>query len=183
MSGASFLVGCLFPCRVFVSLSGESMMCAHLHPPHPDRVARRRHGTIPSHRAPAPSRPGMRQLPHSYRLIPIRSTIGPSGTRIFPEAHGGGTKIKQGPQSGQSEGFPRTGLFHPWARWDRGPVAGKKSVSSSRDRIGMQRVGVRREGVRARFTFTPQGNKHPTRKQAPDKERSTRQGNKHPTRK
>ena len=33
----------------------------------------------------------------------------------------------------RSEGFPRTGLFHTWARWG-GLVAGKSSVSSSRDR-------------------------------------------------
>ncbi len=38
----------------------------------------------------------------------------------------------------RSEGVPRTGLFHPWARWGRGPVAGEKSVSSSRDRVGMR---------------------------------------------
>ncbi len=52
MSGVCFLVGCLFPCRVLVSLSGESMTCAHPHPTHPDLVARRRHGTFPSHQAP-----------------------------------------------------------------------------------------------------------------------------------
>ena len=40
-----------------------------------------------------------------------------------------------------------------------------------------------RVGVRARHTFTRQGNKHPTRKQAPDEETSIRQGNRHSTRK
>ncbi len=49
----------------------------------------------------------------------------------------------------------------------QGPVAGKSSVSSSRDRVGMRRVGMR-----ARHTSTRQGNKHPTRRQAPDKETS-----------
>ncbi len=63
------------------------------------------------------------------------------------------------------EGFTRTGLFHPWARWGRGPAAGNSSVSSSRDRVGM-----RRAGVRARHT-------------SPDEETSTRRGNKHSTRK
>ncbi len=38
-------------------------------------------------------------------------------------------------------------------------------------------------GVRARHTSTRQGSKHPTRKQAPDKETNTRQGHEHPTRK
>jgi hypothetical protein len=40
-----------------------------------------------------------------------------------------------------------------------------------------------RVGVRARHTFTRQGNKHPTRKQASDKETGTQQGNRHSTRK
>ncbi len=31
----------------------------------------------------------------------------------------------------RSEGFPLTGLFRPWARWDWGPVAQKTSLSSS----------------------------------------------------
>ncbi len=34
---------------------------------------------------------------------------------------------------GRCEGFSCTGLFHPRARWDKGPVAGKKIVSSSCD--------------------------------------------------
>ena len=33
-----------------------------------------------------------------------------------------------------TERFPRTGLFRPWERFDRGPVAGNSSVPSSRDR-------------------------------------------------
>ncbi len=78
----------------------------------------------------------------------------------------------------RSGGVPRTGLFHPWARWGRGPVAGNSSMSSSRNRVGKRGVGVR-----ARHTFTRQRNKHPTRKQVPDKETSTRKGNKHSTRK
>ena len=40
-----------------------------------------------------------------------------------------------------------------------------------------------RVGVRARHTFTRQGNKHPTRKQASDKETGTQQGSKHSTKK
>ena len=31
----------------------------------------------------------------------------------------------------RSEGVPRTGLFHPWARWDRGLGGSENSVSSS----------------------------------------------------
>ncbi len=47
-----------------------------------------------------------------------------------------------------SEGVPRTRLFHPWTRWNRGPVAEKISTSLSRDRVGMRRVGMRWVGVR-----------------------------------
>ena len=39
--------------------------------------------------------------------------------------HGGGYTYR-------SEGFTHTGLFHPWARWGGGPVAGNKSVPLSR---------------------------------------------------
>ena len=46
-------------------------------------------------------------------------------------------------EESRSEGFPRTGLFHPWVRWGRGPAAGNSSVSSSRDQVGMRRVGMR----------------------------------------
>ncbi len=73
----------------------------------------------------------------------------------------------------RSEGLPRMGLLDPWARWGKGPVAGKSSASSSHDRVGGV-VG----GGDARTSYF-----HPTRKQAPDKETNTRQGSKHPTRK
>ena len=44
---------------------------------------------------------------------------------------------------GRSEGFPHTGLFHPWARWGGGLVAGKSSVSSSRDRARPYHVAIK----------------------------------------
>ena len=84
---------------------------------------------------------------------------------------------------GPSEGFPRTRLFHPWARWGKGP-AGKSSVSSSRDRVGWGGLGCAHVILSPdKETSTRQGNKHPTRKQASDKETGTQQGNRHSTRK
>ncbi len=44
--------------------------------------------------------------------------------------------LRNEPCAYRSEGFPRTGLLHPWARWGRGLVAGNSSVSSSRDGAG-----------------------------------------------
>ncbi len=48
---------------------------------------------------------------------------------------------------GGSEGAPRTGLVHPWARWDRGPVAGKKIVSLSRDPPALPRPHFHQESI------------------------------------
>ena len=63
-------------------------------------------------------------------------------------------------------------------------MAGKKSVSSSRDWVGMRRVGCAHVILPPdKEASTRRGNRHPTRKQTPDKETNTRQGNKHPTRK
>ncbi len=51
----------------------------------------------------------------------------------------------------RSEGFTRTGLFHPWTRWGRGPAVGKSSVSSSR--VVVARPGRDAAGGGARTSY------------------------------
>ena len=53
----------------------------------------------------------LQQIPYIFPLTPDQ-----------PPFKGGRHLNKQGPRGSprahRSEGFPRTGLFHPWARWD-----------------------------------------------------------------
>ncbi len=84
----------------------------------------------------------------------------------------------------RSEGFPRTGLFHPWARWGRGPVAGKNPCRRRATGSGCGGWGCAHVILSPdKETNTRQGSKHPTRKQALNEEKNAQRGNKRSTKK